>query len=328
MIVFLYLLIFIVSFILLVFSLDWLGKSLVKILKALKQEDSSYAFFIAALTASLPLFFIGISAAFHWVPQLSLGNIIGANIINLTLGPALAVFVFGVIINGKSKRTDNEFLKTAVSLILPFILMLDRTFSRIDGLLLIFSFLFYFKSIFLISPKQNKTQKTPFAQLIGEKRNDKSFLKELSLFLGLLVLFFLAAEGVVGAARFIAGERGLKLKMMTVGSLFLAAGTAFPALKFGFFGFKGIKASNDKTVLGRLISLVVLNSTLILGTIGFLAPLRIINFSPYALGFGLNVLIAFAFVLFLRSGRGILKREASLLFLVYAIFILAQFCLD
>src|SRR3989344_8136464 len=128
-------------------------RSLIGIPHFLNVSEFSMAFIVMAAAASLPEFGVGINAAFNKTPLISLGNILGANILVLS-------FVFGLMIlidgNFKIKKHSpahsswlNFFL--AVS---PIILLFDGELSRLDGLILIFLFgvnlarLFKFRAIF------------------------------------------------------------------------------------------------------------------------------------------------------------------------------------
>ncbi len=89
----LYILILIGSCLVLIRSSTWVVRSLTRIAKTLKWSEFLVSFCLMAFATSLPELFVGLSAAFHKIPQLSFGNIIGANILNLTLGIAVAVLV-------------------------------------------------------------------------------------------------------------------------------------------------------------------------------------------------------------------------------------------
>ena len=73
------------SSIFLILSGVFLVKSLTKIAKFLGISEFSAAFIIMAFASSVPELFVGISSAISGNPGLSLGNVIGANILNLTL---------------------------------------------------------------------------------------------------------------------------------------------------------------------------------------------------------------------------------------------------
>ena len=69
----------------LAFASRWLVKALMSIARYLCWREFVVAFFTIALAASLPNLFVGIISAVRGVPELSFGDIIGGNVIDLTL---------------------------------------------------------------------------------------------------------------------------------------------------------------------------------------------------------------------------------------------------
>ena len=84
---------FIIFMLLLTISGIYLVKSLSKIAGFLGISEFSAAFIIMAFASSIPELFVGITSALNKTPSLSLGNVIGANIINLTLVAGIIILV-------------------------------------------------------------------------------------------------------------------------------------------------------------------------------------------------------------------------------------------
>ena len=87
-----YIIVFTVSFFVLAFSSEWLVRTLTKVAKFLGWKEFVVAFFTMALASSAPNLSVGISSALHSIPSLAFGEIVGNNIIDLSLAVALAVF--------------------------------------------------------------------------------------------------------------------------------------------------------------------------------------------------------------------------------------------
>ena len=91
--------------------------------------------FLLALATSLPELFVGITSALEGTPNLSLGNIIGSNIADLSLviGGA-ALFAGSVNVRGRFLNRDvfYAFLAGAA----PMVLLFDKKLTRVDGLIL------------------------------------------------------------------------------------------------------------------------------------------------------------------------------------------------
>jgi len=317
----LYIIIFIGACIILIKSGTWAVKSLIKIARSLEWSEFSLTFIFMALTTSLPELFIGLNSALHKVPQLSFGNIIGVNIFNLTIGVA------GVIIASKSKmKLKTETIRTAsfyaaLFICFPLILMLDGTVSRFDGIILLICLIFYFRKIIF---KREKFKKI-FRKIDREekKQSFKIFLRDLGIFFGSLALLLLSAEGIVRSANFLALE--INLPLVATGIVFIALGTALPEL---IFGMKSVKMRREEMALGDFLGTVVINSTLILGIVSIISPLKITSFLPYVLGIAFTFVIAAIFYIFSKTNLEISKREAYILMAVYIVFIFLQFAIN
>ena len=86
----------IATFIISIFVLSWLSSSLVKTLtkiaRYLHWREFIIAFFVMAFAASLPNLFVDLNAALRGMPQISFGDVVGGNLVDLTLVVAIAVF--------------------------------------------------------------------------------------------------------------------------------------------------------------------------------------------------------------------------------------------
>jgi len=311
----LYILIFIVSCLLLIKSGTWTVQSLTRIAKSLEWKEFILAFILMAFVTSLPEFFVGISSALHNRPELSFGNIIGSNIINLTLAIAI-VILLAKKLNCGTKLIQRNSLYTALIAFLPIILMLGNEISRIDGIILLIVLFVYIKFLFKEQAKYQNVFVNKF------KRNwteFKLFLKDLAMFFGGIALLLLSAEAVVWSI--LALSKSLNLSLMVVGSLIVALGTNLPEI---VFGLKAIAMGHKEMVLGALMGSVVANSTLVLGTTVLISPLYISEYAPYIIGILFTIITCLFFAIFSRTEKEITEKEALVLFVVYFLFVFSQ----
>ncbi len=310
-----YILLFIISSIILIRSGFWVIQSLTRIAKFLEWKEFTVAFILMAFATSMPELFVGITSALHKSPALSLGNIIGSNIINLTLLVALgAIMANGLKLETIAAKRDS--LYTALIAFLPIILMLDGKISRIDGGLLLLILIFYFK--FLLFRNQR------FAKIFtshsdADWKKFKQFIKDMGIFLCGIALLLVSAEGIVMASSKLAVIIGIPLAV--VGTLLIAFGTNLPEM---VFGIKAILMKKRGMVLGNLMGSVVANSTLVLGITVLICPLEITDFTVYAAGIMFTILSALFFYLFARSNNEISRKEGFFLLGIYLVFIATQ----
>jgi len=311
----LYILIFIVSCLLLIKSGTWTVQSLTRIAKSLEWKEFILSFILMAFVTSLPEFFVGISSALHNRPELSFGNIIGSNIINLTLAIAI-VILLAKKLNCGTKLIQRNSLYTALIAFLPIILMLGNEISRIDGIILLIVLFVYIKFLFKEQAKYQNVFVNKF------KRNwteFKLFLKDLAMFFGGIALLLLSAEAVVWSI--LALSKSLNLSLMVVGSLIVALGTNLPEI---VFGLKAIAMGHKEMVLGALMGSVVANSTLVLGTTVLISPLYISEYAPYIIGILFTIITCLFFAIFSRTEKEITEKEALVLLIVYFLFVFSQ----
>ena len=77
-------------------------------------------------------------------------------------------------------------------------------------------------------------------------------------------------------------------------------------------------------VAGNLMGSVIFPATLVLGIVALICPIKINDFSPFLIGRVFLVVSAVFFLIFIRTGKRITKKEAVFLLLIYIAFVLAE----
>ena len=311
---FLYIIIFIASCIILSFSGKWLISSLCRIAEFLGWKEFVVAFFLMAFGASVPNLFIGLLSAFNGVPELSFGDVVGGNIIDLSLIIGLAALTSKAGLSAQSRTVQGSLIFTIIIAVLPVILISDQNLSRPDGVVLLLSFLTY--TLWLFSKKERFTK--TYDDLPG-KIKVSVFLGSLARFLVSLILVILAAKGVVESAIYF--SKSINIPLDLVGVLIVGVGSSLPE---AFFSLHAAKKGQDWMVLGEIMGGVVMTATLVLGIVALICPITFVNFSPIAIG-RLFMFLSAAFFLFcVRTGGKVTKKEAWLLIILYITFVLAE----
>ena len=246
-----WLFIFIISCFVLFWSGSRLIKALVRMARYLALREFVLAFFVMAFAGSLPNLFVGINSALHGIPQLSFGEIVGGNVIDLTLAVGLAILIGGTIIPTRSKMVQTSTIFTAVIAILPLVLILDGSLGREDGLILLLTFALYIFWLFSKEErfrkvyKGNKNEHRHGLGFLGFLRNRKEpksirnfkvFLKDLGNVIISLVLLSVASWGVVQSAQVFSNT--LNIGLPIVGILIVGLGNALPETYFAILSAK------------------------------------------------------------------------------------------
>lgn len=290
--------------------------------KALSQKTHLRKFaltgLIFGLATSLPEFFVGLSSAFEGKSILSLGNIIGANIANLSLVIGGAALIGGTVaVHGTFLRRDIFYAFLAATS--PMLLLSDKILTRIDGLILLFLYIFYQIAVFSEQPDREERQEDKPARLL-RKLEYRGTKKELGwIFLGIALLLFSADALVRLAVKFAVA---FNFPLLLVGLLIISLGTTLPEL---VFEIEAIHKRQSNMALGNLLGSIVANGTLIIGLVALISPIRMQSLNSYLLSTMAFLLIFGLFYLFIRTKQRLDRWEGILLLLIYLVFVIIQF---
>lgn len=312
----LYIIIFLVS----CFALAWLGTKLVKILieiaEYLHLREFIVGFFVMAVAASLPNFFVDINAALHNISGLALGDTIGGNIVDLTLVLALAVFFSGGILSTDSQMVQGSTIFTSALAILPLVFVMTGKITRIDGLILIFAFFVY--SYWLFS-KEERFKKIYTERKIKNIKSGLAFLETIIKAALLIALLILASYGIIYSAQFFA--QILMAPIAIIGLLIVGLGNCFPET---YFSILSAKKEQNWMILGDIMGSIVVCATLDLGVVALISPIQVVTISSFYIAAIFTVLAAFIFWFAIKTGKAITKKEGILLLSVYILFLLSE----
>jgi cation:H+ antiporter len=269
--------------------------------------------FILAFATSLPELFVGIAAALENRPNLSLGNVIGSNIADLS------IVIGGTALVGGTMNVVGDFLQkdifyTFLAGSLPLILLLDKTLSQVDGLILLVVYVWYVVTVLKLQKRKS------FLNGIIRRLSERETEVQLTwLFVGIVLLIFSADMLVRMSYRLAAA---LNIPLLLIGLFIVAVGTSLPELSFGI---EAIRKRQIAMIFGNLLGSVVANSSLVLGVTSLLSPIRIVVLQEYLLATIFFVVIFGVFYFFIRTKRRLERWEGGALFLLYLLFALVEF---
>jgi cation:H+ antiporter len=306
------LLYFMLAGIALIISGVFLVKSLSKIAKSLGISEFSAAFIIMAFASSIPELFIGLSSALSGNPALSLGNIIGANILNLTLITGIIVLSAKKIEFKSEKIGSDVYFMILTLLLLVILFTIGRSLSRLDGVILLLVFLIH---TYNILKKRKKYEK----KKIENGRTNTSKFNWLLIFILALIGLFIASNFIVKYASELAVDLGLS--EILIGLFLISFATTLPEL---VFGLSAVNLKQKEMAIGDQIGSVVTNTGFILGLVAIIHPISA-DFMPFLISSIFMFVSAFIFFTFIKSGKVLSKYEGISLILIYILFILIEF---
>lgn len=304
-----YLFIFIVALLLVAKGATLAVRYAVRLAESFCLSKYTIGFIVIAFISVLPETLISLNAAIKGVSSFGLGMLFGSNIADLTLLFAAIVFMVGRNIKVETKIIKNHSFYPFV-LILPLILGLNGHYSRLEGMALALSGGIFCYLVFRKGPKE--------LSITENKSNSRKLLNSAMLLLGLAIML-IGSYFVVLSATKLADHLGIN--PILIGMLVVGLGTTLPEF---FFSLKSVKRNDDSLAVGDILGTVLADSTIVVGILAlakpFFFPVRIIYIT------GLFMVVA-SFVLFkfMKSGKILSRKEATMLFLFWVIFVLVEF---
>jgi len=275
-------------------------------------------FLLVAFSTSLPELFVAIFAIVDQeTVGVSVGNILGSNIMNICLILGIGFLIMAV----KYPQSSGFFTRMTrdevgnlnfgifVASIVPLLLLYFGYATQLMGAILIGLFIY---NMYNLARKRETVEE--ISDTATRNENKKYIVKSILGIIGVVVSSFFIVE----SATFLALIAGIP--PIIVGATLVAFGTSFPEL---VTSVDSVRKGFIELALGNVIGSCFINITLILGFTFLLAPLNvdISAFSDVIL-FSLISNIVFGYII-QSSSTG--KREGIILLAIYVIFIVVSF---
>ena len=270
-----------VGFVLLVKGADWFVDGAASIAAKLGIPQLVIGLTIVALGTSAPEAAVSLTAAFHGNADITIGNVVGSNILNILIILGLAA----VICPMKVARLT-AFVDIPVTIVITLLLLLlgyDGTVSRLDAGILLLFFIAYLSYLFAMTKK---------GLIVGESEEEgakiQSVPKALLFTVVGLALIIVGSNFAVDAASAIATMLGLSERF--IGLTIVALGTSLPEL---FTSVTAAIKKNPDMAIGNIVGSNIFNILFIVGLSGLVIPV------PFVSAFRFDTLIAAAAALLL-----------------------------
>lgn len=227
---------------------------------------------IVAMGTSAPEAAVSIAAAANGSADVSVGNVLGSNIMNIWVILGLAATVTTLYVQTSTVRVEIPFM-LGISVLLYF-LGRDGSISFIDGLLLWGCFLAYLAYLYWVSKHSN--METDTINTLSVQRS----LMYLVIGMGCILL---GSECTVRSATKLALIMGLSERV--IGLTIVALGTSLPEL---FTSVNAAMKGEADIAIGNIVGSNVFNILFVLGSSALLLPL------PYAKAFTMDTYFALA----------------------------------
>ncbi|MBI1969191.1 sodium:calcium antiporter [Candidatus Woesearchaeota archaeon] len=302
---------FLLACIILVLSGGLVVRCLIKIASFLRLSEFVVGSIIMASATTLPELFVGIEASLQRNTALALGNVIGSNIVDLTLIMGMGILLARNIHITSKKTLQDGFVMVLIATLPMILMLLGRQISQLDGMLLLLVFAFYQWHLF--------RQGRRFTKQMENHIERWHVVVSVLLFLASVTLLFFSARYVVRYATYLSLD--LQLPPILIGLFLIAVGTSLPEL---VFVSRASLQRHPEMGLGDVMGAVVANSTAVLGVSALIYPLSS-DFLLFISSGVYMILTCFLFFTFMESGHRLDWREGISLIMLYAFFIIVEF---
>ena len=266
---------------------------------------------LVAFSTSIPELFVGVTSAVDSVPTLSLGDVLGSNIVNLTFIAGLTMLV------GRKRTTLHQSMsrkQLAMNFgvaLAPILLVLDGTLSRADGILLL---LLYIAYIYISLAGSHRVGKSL-------KGKDVEIARSLGIFFFGAFLLIVGSAGIVKSASVVSAS--LDISPFIIGIFAVALSTSLPEL---VFAIRAAFNRNTELGLAELVGSCAVNATAVLGLVAVIRPIFLDAYGAIALTGVFSALTFLAFF-FLVGQKTTSPLRGVLLIALYAAFVLVSIAL-
>ena len=292
-----------VGFAMLVKGADWFVDGSAGIATKFRIPQLVIGLTIVAMGTSAPEAAVSITAALKGNADITVGNIVGSNILNILIILGISSLITPLAVAKSTFKIETPFM-IAITLLLLW-MGYNGTISFIEGIVLLIVFIVYLTYLFILAKKNMNDGEADIKQI--------SIPKALLLTVIGLFLIVFGSNVTVDAATGIA--RALGLSERFIGLTIVALGTSLPEL---FTSVSAARKGNADIAIGNIVGSNIFNILFVIGVSGAIIPV------PFAEGFRFDSLAAiYAGVLLLLcslKGRKLYRTAGIIMLLSYVIY--------
>ena len=266
-----------VGFVMLVKGSDWFVDGAAGIAAKFRIPQIIIGLTIVAMGTSAPEAAVSITAAMGGSADITVGNIVGSNILNVLIILGLASAIIPIAVGKSTQKIDAPFMIAISAIFLA--LGWDGTITRLDGIILLGLFAAYIGYMIFEALRSDEE---------GDEIKDMKIWQMLLATVGGLALVVLGADVAVDAATELAIIFGMSERF--IGLTVVALGTSLPEL---FTSVTAARKGNADIAIGNIVGSNIFNILFVVGLSSM-----IINV-PFAPNFRIDMSVAVAASLFM-----------------------------
>ncbi len=229
---------------------------------------------IVAMGTSMPEAAVSITAAFKGSADITIGNIVGSNILNILIILGLTAVIVSIAVAKSTVKYEIPFM-IGISVLLLVLGYTGNTVNRVEGVILWAAFISYLVYL-MVMAKKNKEEE-------DEELKDKPVWKLLLAIVVGIALVVFGSDISVDAATRLAEIMGMSERF--IGLTIVALGTSLPELVTSVSAAR--KGAAD-IAIGNIVGSNIFNILFVVGTTALITPVT------FAAKFVVDTLIAIA----------------------------------
>lgn len=274
------LLLLVIGFCLLMKGADWFVEGASGIADKFGIPQLVIGLTIVAIGTSLPEAAVSISAALKGSADITIGNVVGSNIMNVLVILGLTSVIHAVPVQKSTVRYEIPFV-IIVTVILALLGLFDNTVGRLDGILLWVLLGVYMVYLLKMAKKGTASEE-------GKEKKKMPVWKMLLMVVVGAVMIVFGSDVTVDAATKLATIFGMSERF--IGLTIVALGTSLPELVTS--ATAAVKGKAD-IAMGNIIGSNVFNILFVVGTTAVITPV------PYNASFLVDSIVTIAAVVLL-----------------------------
>ena len=292
------------GFVMLVKGSDWFVDGAAGIAAKFHIPQIIIGLTIVAMGTSAPEAAVSITAAMGGSADITVGNIVGSNILNVLIILGLASAIVPIAVGTSTQKIDAPFMIAISAIFLA--LGWDGTITRLDGAVLLVLFASYIGYMIWGALHSNEE---------GDEIKDMKVWQMLLATAGGLALVVLGADVAVDAATELATIFGMSERF--IGLTVVALGTSLPEL---FTSVTAARKGNADIAIGNIVGSNIFNILFVVGLSSMIIDV------PFASNFRIDMAVAVAASLFMwvasLKNKKLVRWHGIVMLLGYAAYFL------
>lgn len=298
---------------LLILGGEWLVRGASRLALALNIPKVIIGLTVVAFGTSAPELAVSVLSSYQGLPDISVGNVVGSNIVNILLILGLSAVVAPLRVSQRLVRTEVPLMIATALLFLA--LAYDGRLARGEGLLLLVAFTAYLIWMAHAARQDSSLKESLSVENVPVPHGVVGYLRPVVLIVAGLAGLAAGSNWLIAGA--VALTRAMGISELVVGLTVVAIGTSLPELVTSVVA--SLRNERDISV-GNVVGSNIFNILLIIGASAAIAPSGL-SVAPGVLRFDAPVMIAVSLAclpIFFTDFQ--IKRWEGALFMAYYLF--------